>query len=54
MELRRELELDVDVLNAAAMRFYRRIGFQEVSRRVVDDEGLPFENARLRLAGAAA
>lgn len=54
MGLRGELDLDVYVLNAAAMRFYRQIGFQEVSRRAVDDEGLPFEKARLRLAGAAA
>jgi hypothetical protein len=31
------------------MRFYASLGFEELSRRASDDEGLPFENALLRL-----
>ncbi len=46
-----ELMLDVYTQNAQAMGFYAGLGFVEVSRRPVDDEGLPFENARLRLNG---
>ena len=54
MALRGDLELDVYVHNAAALRFYRRLGFQEQSRRAMDDEGLPFENVRLRLTRSPA
>ncbi|KIQ01133.1 acetyltransferase [Agrobacterium tumefaciens] len=46
-----ELELEVYTDNRQAMAFYIRLGFQELSRRSRDDEGYPFENARLRLIG---
>lgn len=49
--LRNELELEVYTANAAAIRFYKRHGFIEISRRPLDSEGLPFENARLRYEG---
>lgn len=45
-----ELVLDVYTANAQAMRFYQRLGFAEQSRRAVDNEGLPFENARMHLS----
>lgn len=44
-----ELDLEVYTANTQAYGFYRRLGFEELSRRAVDDEGLPFENARMRL-----
>jgi ribosomal protein S18 acetylase RimI-like enzyme len=46
-----ELSLEVYTENEQAMRFYTALGFYEVSRRATDDEGFPFENARLRLKG---
>lgn len=49
--LRDELELEVYTHNAGALRFYEAQGFAEVSRRPLDSEGLPFENARLRFVG---
>lgn len=51
LSLKGELSLEVYTANEQALRFYGAIGFQEVSRRVTDDEGYPFENARLRLIG---
>jgi len=33
------------------MRFYQRLGFVEQSRRPLDNEGLPFENALMRYGG---
>ena len=48
--LKGELELEVYTRNRQAMSFYDRLGFKEISRRAEDDEGLPFENACLRLA----
>ena len=45
------LSLEVYTKNEQAMRFYEAFGFVEVSRRAIDDEGLPFENAHLRLEG---
>lgn len=42
-----ELSLEVYTDNEQAVRFYRRLGFQEVSRRAVDDFGFPFPNASL-------
>ncbi len=51
LALRGELSLEVYTANAQAMGFYKELGFAEVSRRPIDDEGYPFENARLRLMG---
>ncbi len=50
LSLKGELTLEVYTYNQKALSFYSRLGFQELSRRSVDDEGCPFENARLRLA----
>lgn len=49
LDLKGELSLEVYTANEQAMRFYRSLGFFEVSRRSTDDDGLPFENARLSL-----
>lgn len=46
---KRELSLEVYTENEQAVRFYRSLGFQEVSRRDVDDFGFPFPNATLTL-----
>lgn len=48
LSLKRELTLDVYTQNQSAFEFYRHLGFVELSRRAEDDDGLPFENARLR------
>ena len=45
------MELEVYTANAAALRFYLAFGFTELSRRPVDDEGQPFESARMRHPG---
>lgn len=44
-----ELSLEVYTENEQAIRFYRALGFQEVSRREVDDFGFQFPNATLRI-----
>lgn len=49
LALKGELELEVYTGNEQAFRFYEGLGFREQSRRDEDDEGLPFENARMRL-----
>ncbi len=49
LNLKGELSLEVYTRNARAMRFYASLGFGELSRRASDDEGLPSENALLRL-----
>jgi putative acetyltransferase len=49
LSLKGGLSLEVYTSNLQAMTFYTRLGFQELSRRSVDDHGYPFENARLRL-----
>ncbi|MGV2978688.1 GNAT family N-acetyltransferase [Camelimonas sp. ID_303_24] len=51
LTLKGSLELEVYAANEDAVRFYSRLGFSEISRREKDDEGLPFENIRMRLAG---
>jgi putative acetyltransferase len=51
LDLKGELLLEVYTQNRQAMGFYTTLGFQELSRRPIDDEGYPFENARLRLIG---
>lgn len=45
------LSLEVYTANRAAMTFYAALGFDEVSRRPDDDQGMPFENAQLVLRG---
>lgn len=50
LEKKGKLSLEVYLQNRRAVRFYEELGFVEVSRRVNDDEGLPFENAHLQLA----
>lgn len=47
--LKGELTLEVYTANAGAVAFYQALGFCEHSRRVRDDEGMPFENARMVL-----
>jgi putative acetyltransferase len=49
LSLKGELSLEVYTRNMRAMRFYASLGFEELSRRASDDEGLPFENALLRV-----
>jgi ribosomal protein S18 acetylase RimI-like enzyme len=44
-----ELCLEVYARNIRALKFYTGLGFTEMSRRPVDDEGLPFETIRMRL-----
>lgn len=51
LERKGKLWLEVYVRNRQAVRFYAGLGFTEVSRRQVDDDGFPFENARLQLGG---
>ncbi|MDR7125126.1 GNAT family N-acetyltransferase [Pseudotabrizicola sp. 4114] len=43
------LTLEVYTRNTQATRFYAGLGFREVSRREVDDNGLPFETALLEV-----
>ncbi len=43
------LTLEAYTRNIQAMRFYAGLGFREVSRRAVDDNDMPFENALLEL-----
>lgn len=51
LDLKGMLELEVYTDNLQALAFYNKLGFQELSRRPVDDEGYAYENARLRLIG---
>lgn len=44
-----ELTLEVYSANEQAIRFYRALGFSEISRRAVDDDGYPFPNVTLCL-----
>ena len=44
------LQLEVYTANARAYGFYASLGFKELSRRSEDDQGLPFENARMGLS----
>ena len=46
-----ELTLEVYAENGQAMRFYQGLGFVELSRREVDDSGLPFANVRMGVRG---
>lgn len=49
LERNGELSLEVYIANRRAVRFYASLGFREVSRRDVDNFGLPFPNAALHL-----
>jgi len=49
IESRARLHLEVYTANARACAFYRSLGFVETGRRPIDDQGLPFENARMTL-----
>lgn len=49
LSLKGELCLEVYTANTQALGFYKSLGFEELSRRAQDDEGLPFENACMRL-----
>ncbi len=51
LERKGELSLEVYTANRQAVRFYSLLGFQEVSRRDVDDFGFPFPNATLFVKG---
>ncbi|WP_320410500.1 GNAT family N-acetyltransferase [Ensifer sp. LC499] len=46
-----QLRLEVYTANTQAYAFYENLGFEELSRRPSDDEGLPFENAQMLLKG---
>lgn len=46
-----ELSLEVYTENEQAVRFYEKLGFQEISRRAIDDLGFPFPNAALTFKG---
>lgn len=46
-----ELLLEVYTDNGQAFAFYKALGFRELSRRAIDDDGLPFENVQMRLKG---
>lgn len=49
LKAREELVLEVYTDNVQAQAFYESLGFTEISRRASDDEGMPFENAQMRL-----
>ena len=54
LALKGQLQLEVYTANDRAYAFYRALGFEEVSRRHSDDQGLPFENAQMLLKPVAA
>jgi len=47
--LKGELQLEVYTANRQATSFYEKLGFEEISRRAKDEQGLPHENAHLVL-----
>ncbi|AKU24663.1 GNAT family N-acetyltransferase [Massilia sp. MB5] len=49
LALKGQLELEAYAENRAACAFYRHLGFEEISRRPEDDDGLPFEVILMRL-----
>ncbi|WP_175813474.1 GNAT family N-acetyltransferase [Burkholderia contaminans] len=50
LALKGALDLEVYADNLGARAFYARLGFDEISRRDEDDEGLPFANILMRSA----
>ncbi|HHX4057037.1 GNAT family N-acetyltransferase [Burkholderia contaminans] len=48
LALKGALDLEVYADNLGARAFYARLGFDEISRRDEDDEGLPFANILMR------
>ncbi len=48
-QLKGELRLEAYTANTQAFAFYKALGFEELSRRTEDDQGLPFENALMFL-----
>lgn len=48
LALKGALDLEVYADNRDACAFYTQLGFEEVSRRDEDDEGLPFANILMR------
>ncbi|MBY8606042.1 MAG: GNAT family N-acetyltransferase [Burkholderia sp.] len=48
LALKGTLDLEVYADNLDARAFYARLGFDEISRRDEDDEGLPFANILMR------
>ncbi|KVN88577.1 acetyltransferase [Burkholderia ubonensis] len=48
LKLKGALDLEVYADNLGARAFYERLGFDEVTRRDEDDDGLPFANIRMR------
>ena len=44
-----DLSVDVNEQNAAAVAFYRRLGFRQVGRSPLDDTGRPYPLLHLRL-----
>lgn len=49
LAMKGELSLEVYADNERACRFYKQLGFQEISRRAKDDNGLPFANIEMQL-----
>jgi ribosomal protein S18 acetylase RimI-like enzyme len=49
LETKEQLRLEVYTANARACAFYQSLGFVETTRRPIDDQGLPFENAQMLL-----
>lgn len=47
-----DLTVDVNEQNGAARAFYRRLGFREVGRSALDDNGRPFPLLHLALDGS--
>lgn len=54
LQNRSELQLEVYTANKQAVAFYQAVGFVELSRRPEDGDGLPFENAHMRLLAQTA
>lgn len=48
LALKGTLELGVYARNERAMAFYKALDFEEIERRPIDDNGLPFEVVTLR------
>lgn len=49
LKLKGELLLEVYTDNHQAYSFYQALGFTVLSKRAIDDEGLPFANVQMRL-----